>query len=127
MEVQCVQCARLFTAQPKAHRKFCSMACYHESDGMVKVRGCRVDGNHSEMIDGLRAVGAKVADLSRMGGGVPDLLVAFRGRIFLMEVKNPQSAYGRRGLSRKQRAFADQGWPVNVVTSVDEAVSLILL
>lgn len=38
----------------------------------------------------LEALGASVSDLSAVGGGVPDLLVGFRGRTFLIEVKTAE-------------------------------------
>jgi len=49
----------------------------------------RVDGNHAELRDVLRSCGASVASLANLGGGVPDLLVGFRRRNRLVEVKLP--------------------------------------
>lgn len=39
-------------------------------------RAAKVDRNHAEVRDGLRALGWNVVDLSHVGGGVPDLLVS---------------------------------------------------
>ena len=53
----------------------------------------RTDKNQQEIIDALREAGALVFYIK-----VPfDLLVAYRGRLYLMEVKS-----GKRGFSRKQ-------------------------
>ena len=125
VQVACAYCTRVFDALPYAYRRFCSQACYHAAEEMIGVRGNRIDRNQHEIIEALRACGAKVADLSQLGRGVPDLLVACRGVIYLVEVKNPKSAYGRQGLNKHQRAFVDQGWQVNVVTSVDDALILV--
>lgn len=50
------------------------------------------DANEPEIIRVLRAAGASVTPLN--GTGVPDLLVGFEGRTFLIEVKNRQSGGG---------------------------------
>ncbi len=47
--------------------------------------GKRRDGNESLLVIALRAAGASVEYLS--GPGVPDLLVGYRGRNYLFEVK----------------------------------------
>ena len=52
----------------------------------------RVDENQAEIVEALRAVGAQVQTLHRLGSGCPDLLVAFRGMWYVGEVK----AYGGR-------------------------------
>jgi hypothetical protein len=47
----------------------------------------RVDNNQQEIIDALRAVGATVQPLNAVKCGCPDLLVGYRGKNYLMEVK----------------------------------------
>jgi hypothetical protein len=47
-----------------------------------------VDGNQPAIVEALRKVGALVQHLHQVGGGCPDLLVGFRRRIFVLEVKN---------------------------------------
>ena len=82
-------------------------------------RAAKVDGNHGEIVRALRRVGCAVLDLSRLGGGVPDLLVR-RGRVWtLLEIKTPK---GR--VRQQQIDFAHQ-WPVVVVRSVDEAIQAV--
>ena len=51
-------------------------------------RAKRVDANQGEIVDALRAVGAKVQPLHMVGEGVPDLLVRYRGDLHLVEVKD---------------------------------------
>ena len=75
------------------------------------------DGNHETIAEALQYHGCIVADLAEAGGGVPDLLVGYRGIIFLVEVKSPVGV-----LSPKQRDFFDR-WiehPALVLRTVDD-------
>ena len=47
----------------------------------------KADGNQREIVTSLRAVGATVQHLHTVRCGCPDLLVGYRGRNFLFEVK----------------------------------------
>jgi hypothetical protein len=51
----------------------------------------RTDTNQQEIMDALRKAGANVQSLHMIGKGCPDLLVAFRGKNYLLEVKIPGS------------------------------------
>ena len=44
--------------------------------------------NQKTIVDTLRKAGATVNSLSAVGNGVPDLLVGFNGRSYLLEIKN---------------------------------------
>jgi hypothetical protein len=85
----------------------------------------KVDSTHAEVVAALRAAGRRVLDLSRVGGGVPDILVLYGGRLVLMEIKNPLGPRGgasKSKLNEAQVAFAHQ-WPVVVVRSAAEALA----
>ena len=75
------------------------------------------DSNHETIADALQYYGCIIADLAEAGGGVPDLMVGYRGIIFLVEVKSPVGA-----LSPKQRAFFDKWieYPALVLRTVDD-------
>ena len=47
----------------------------------------RTDANQSEIVAALRAVGASVVVLSRVGQGCADLSAGFRGSNYFLEVK----------------------------------------
>ena len=81
----------------------------------------RTDANQVEIMRALRGVGAAGLDLSQVGHGVPDLLVWYRGRYMLMEVKSPA---GR--LTEHERRW-HEAWPdeVIIVRSVDDALRAI--
>lgn len=51
------------------------------------MRAARTDANQPEIVQALRKCGAAVTPLHRVGDGVADLLVSFRGQWLLMEVK----------------------------------------
>ena len=82
----------------------------------------RADSNQKEIVDTLRSIGASVLVLSQVGGGAPDLLVGFRGKEYLMEVKTPKGK-----LRSGQKEFFDtwRGSKVFIVRSVEEAIELI--
>lgn len=85
-------------------------------------RDAKVDQNQAEIIDALRRVGASVYPLHFAGKGCPDLIVGFRGRNYLIEVKS-----SRGKLNADQRTF-HQAWRghVCVVRSAREAIDAIL-
>ena len=47
----------------------------------------KVDKNQTEIVKVLKQLGCSVLSLADKGHGVPDLLVGFRGRNYLVEVK----------------------------------------
>jgi hypothetical protein len=93
----------------------------------------RTDANHREIRDGLRAFGASVYDTSAVGHGFPDLVVGWRRRTELIEVKNPDPRVRRTGgrsmrATRERQASFRRRWlgrPVHVVTSLDEAIAIL--
>jgi hypothetical protein len=89
-------------------------------------RAARVDANHGQIVAALRRMGASVEDASRMGRGCPDLLVGFRGRTLLVEVKDGSKPPSDRRLTPDQVRWHER-WRghVAVVSSVDEAVALL--
>jgi len=93
-------------------------------------RRARVDANQSAIVETLRAAGAKVEFLSPLGNGVPDLLVAFRGRWYVVEVKDGSLAPSRKKLTPFERAWHDQfslQAPILTIHSSGEAYAVIIL
>lgn len=85
------------------------------------MRNAKTDANQKDVISALRKMGCTVESLHRVGGGVPDLLVGFRGKNYLFEVK----VEGGK-LNDTQHAWISS-WrgSVYIVRSVDDAVGLI--
>lgn len=89
-------------------------------------RAARVDDNHLEIVEALTKAGASVTSLASVGRGVPDLLVSFRGRWHVLEVKDGRKRPSARRLRPAQFAWmAAQRAPVAVVTTADEALQVV--
>lgn len=86
-------------------------------------RARRTDGTHAAIRDGLRELGAEVTDLSGVGGGIPDMIVRWRGRSVWMDAKT--SGGGETSLQSDLWPRLPGG-PVIVARSVEDAVSQIL-
>lgn len=86
-------------------------------------RDSRVDENQTEIVDAMRGIGALVFDIHMLAGGIPDLLVAFRGKLMLMEVKTTNGK-----LTPKEREtirqITMQGVPVYIVRSWEKAIEI---
>lgn len=80
----------------------------------------RVDANQAQIISALESAHALVEVIDRP----VDLLVGFAGRFMLMEVKNPNSRYGKAGLNQGQKRFFEQweGYPLAQVDSPEAAL-----
>jgi hypothetical protein len=84
----------------------------------------RTDHNQAEIVHGLRAIGVTVQDLSQLGKGTPDLLCGWKGRNYLIEVKNCEDRAPRLTNCEEEwiRTWAGQ---VAVITSVEDAIAVI--
>lgn len=90
-------------------------------------RAARVDANQALIIGALRACGATVHPLHRVGDGCPDLLVGFRGRNLLMECKDGSKPPSARCLTPEQAEWHGT-WrgQVVVVSSASEAMAALV-
>ena len=86
-----------------------------------------MDGNQSKIVKSLRSIpGVIVATLNREKNGMPDILVGFKGRNFLFEIKDPQKPPSARALTPKEKQFHET-WrgQVTIVTTLDEILKVI--
>jgi Holliday junction resolvase len=92
-------------------------------------RAAKVDDNHAEIRAAFRSLGAEVVDCSHVGDGFPDLLVGWRGRVLMVEVKDSRKPPSARKLTPAQTVFHVEwqrvGCKVHVITNVDEALALL--
>lgn len=73
----------------------------------------------------LRKIGAVVTPLHAVGKGVSDLLVSFRQKWLVMEVKDGAKPPSARKLTKdEERWIGEQRAPVYIVTSPIEAVDI---
>jgi hypothetical protein len=82
----------------------------------------RTDHNQVEIVSALRDAGTTVTILAGVGGGCPDLLVGWRGKNYLLEVKNPA---GMGDLFTAAELEWIQSWrgQVTIVHDIDEALA----
>lgn len=86
----------------------------------------RLDANHKAIFGALRGVGALVLELARFFPSPIDGIVSFRGRVFLIDPKEPGSRGKKdQGQTEKQRALVAAGWPILFPETVDEALRAI--
>lgn len=86
----------------------------------------RVDNNHSEIVAGLRAIGATVHSTAAVGNGFPDLAVGYHGLTWLLEVKDGSKPPSKRTLTPDEQRFHST-WrgKAAVVTSLEQALKVI--
>lgn len=86
----------------------------------------KIDANQPDIVAALRKAGASVQHLHTLGKGCFDLLVGFRQRNFVIEIKNPAQPPSKRRLTPDEQVWAE-GWQGQkaVISTIDEALMLI--
>ena len=88
-------------------------------------RAAKIDDSQPEIVKALEAAGACVQSLAALGGGVPDLLVCFRDRLFLLECKTGWRTCDRKLTKDQQRWHMAWLGPVYVVSTGKEALGAV--
>ena len=80
------------------------------------------DANQDEVVKALEKIGCSVYDAHRIGGGLPDLIVGYRGLTMLVEVKTPKGKLreGQEQWIREWRGFTC------VVRSPEDAIEKVM-
>lgn len=87
----------------------------------------RVDGNQAEIVVALRKLGASVSPTHRIGGGFPDLVVGFRGRSVLFELKDPRQPPSKRKLTDDEAIwFGNWRGEAYVIETVEQAIEYLM-
>jgi hypothetical protein len=82
----------------------------------------RVDANQASIVRTLRAVGASVLHVHQLKNCF-DILVGYRGRTFLMEIKTSEKEKLTPGEEEFMRTW--RGSPYHIVYSSDQAIRII--
>lgn len=87
---------------------------------------CRVDANQPEIVAAMRAIGASVLHLHTLKNCF-DVLVGYRARTFLIEIKDPAQPPGKRQLTAGEEEFRRtwRGSEYHIVHTVDEAIAIL--
>ena len=109
----CLQCKKQFEHYKSRQKFYCSYECHLDSGGAwraglaskkaVMKYGAKKDANDLEIVEALKKAGAYVIDMSHVGSGFPDLIVGAHQKTMLVEIKNPKTAYGKKGLNKNQQ------------------------
>lgn len=83
----------------------------------------RIDNTQREIVTFLRRVGASAVSIADVGNGCPDLLVGYRKRTYLVEVKDGAKPPSARALTDLEAKWHDtwDGSPVLIWLGVDDA------
>jgi hypothetical protein len=92
-------------------------------------RAAKRDDNHGEVVGAFRAVGCLVQDLAAVGEGCPDLLIGIpvARALAFVEIKDGDKPPSARALTPAQQRWHAEwnGYPVHIVTTVDEALEIV--
>lgn len=90
-------------------------------------RAAKVDANQGDIVSALRKVGASVTPIHTVGNGCPDLLVGFRARNYLFEVKDGAKPPSARKLTDDEAIwFGNWKGEAHVVETVEQAISILM-
>lgn len=90
------------------------------------MRAARIDANQPKIVAVLRKAGVTVQPLHTVGGGVPDLLCALLGLVFLIEVKDGAKPPSAQKLTPDQVEWhKNWGAPVHIVNSEQAALEVV--
>ena len=76
----------------------------------------RIDSNQTQIVKQLRKIGYSVCILSSVGKGVPDLLVGYRGKNLLIEIKDGSKPPSQRKLTPDEQNFHNT-WNGSVIVA----------
>lgn len=65
----------------------------------------RIDLNQKVIVELFRKLGASVLVMSDLGKGAPDLVVGFKGKTYLIEVKNGNKPISQQKLTKAEEEF----------------------
>ena len=90
----------------------------------------RVDDNQKSIVSSLRKCGAFVQSLASVGNGTPDILVAYRGKWMVCEIKDGSKPPSKRRLTEDEAQWHERARsighaPVCIIESVEEAIAML--
>lgn len=90
------------------------------------MRAKKIDDNQKIIVKQLRRCGVSVAVTSMLGKGFVDLVLGWRGRNYLIELKDGSKSESRKKLTPDEQEFFD-GWKgqVNKAESFDQIATII--
>ena len=88
----------------------------------------RVDGNQKKITEQLRRLGVSVAVTSSLSNGFPDLVLGYKGRNYLIELKDENKPPSQRELTKDEMKWhSDWRGQINTCKNLDEILEVINL
>jgi len=89
-------------------------------------RAARIDENQPGIVKALNDLGASVQLLHAVGGGCPDLLIGWKGKNYLVEIKNQRKPKGDQQLTPAQ-VYWHNGWTGQkaIARTIEEVILII--
>ena len=85
----------------------------------------RKDGNHKEIVNGLRKFGAVVLDVSNLPN-LFDILVCYNGITHIVEIKNPETKHKLTGGELECKNLVESvGVTYHVIYSLSEIIEIL--
>ena len=83
----------------------------------------RTDANHADIIALLRKAGCSVLDMSRLGGGAPDIALGYGGLTMFAEIKDGSKPPSARKLTDAEQRWVDS-WTggCRLITNSEDAL-----
>jgi len=90
-------------------------------------KGRRIDNNQNDLVRQIRSIPkTTVAITSGVGAGFPDIVVGYRGKNYLLEIKDPRRKPSERRLTPDEQDFvSDWCGQVDVVETIDDVIKVI--
>jgi Holliday junction resolvase len=85
----------------------------------------RVDDNQKDIVKKLRTIGATVMHCHTLGHGAPDIVVGYRGKNYLCEIKDPAKPPSQRQLTSDEVEFHNE-WKgqIAVIETIEDFLIL---
>lgn len=86
----------------------------------------RVDRNQKEIVEHLREIGASVLVMAALGHGAPDLVVGYKSKNYLFEIKDGMKPPSAQKLTPDEQKFHDS-WrgTIRIVHSWEDALAVL--
>jgi hypothetical protein len=86
----------------------------------------RIDANQPSIVRALREIGATVQSLAEVGDGCPDILVGYRGRNLVFEIKDWKQPPSKKRLTPHEKKW-HESWngSVHVIETFGDALKIL--
>lgn len=87
----------------------------------------KVDDNQKEITAALRKLGCSVQILSQIGKGCPDILIGYKGRNYLVEIKDGKKVPSARKLTPDEKDW-HEAWQgqICIIESLQDISNMVL-